>query len=563
MTTQLTEFFTNQLNETITTLLTESSNESYTTLLTEFFTYKLTNSFEQNEDNEGSIKINSSFDGDSCKDNKKIKNSQGKCICDNLNGYYSIKYNNILFSDLCYNTQTKPKNFFLNKESNLFEICYKNCQSCNNYVNDNENNCSSCVSNYIFLPDYNNSTNCVPKCNYYYYYSLYNIYSCTSNFQCPEEAKLLIRNKNRCIDNCSMDNIYKYQYSGECLDKCPDYTNVNGYKCERKNIKSCSLSIFPLNLTFNDLINNNLNSFTKNYVEEFNYTYNQIINFTNKEYSLIIYKNSSCIKDLSLTVPLIDFGKCYEKLKLTYGISDDLVIAVLDKYIENENPINSYLLFNPKNGEKISANEICKNETIIMKENVLTIPGVDPFLVKFFADQNINIFNITDKFYTDICKDYKSPNDKDIPLKLRLQLFFPNISLCDKGCISKGVDIKAMESICYCPFTDISHNSFISNAFEYSETLGEVYSFISNSNFDVLFCIKQVFQYKYFKRCIGGIIIMILFLFQIICVLTYTFKSRNKLKIYIYNLSNSYIKSLKSQINKEPPKKRKKKKNSI
>ena len=209
MTTQLIEFFTNQLNETITTLLTESSNESYTTLLTEFFTYKLTNSFEQNEDNEGSIKINSSFDGDSCKDNKKIKNSQGKCICDNLNGYYSIKYNNILFSDLCYNTQTKPKNFFLNKESNLFEICYKNCQSCNNYGNDNENNCSSCVSNYIFLPDYNNSTNCVPKCNYYYYYSLYNIYSCTSNFQCPEEAKLLIRNKNRCIDNCSMDNIYK------------------------------------------------------------------------------------------------------------------------------------------------------------------------------------------------------------------------------------------------------------------------------------------------------------------------------------------------------------------
>ena len=343
-------------------------------------------------------------------------------------------------------------------------MCYKNCQTCNNYGNEDENNCTSCVSNYIFLPDNNNSTNCVPKCFYYYYFSLYNnIYSCTSNFQCPEEAKLLIRNKNKCIDNCSKDNIYKYQYSGECLEKCPDNTNVNGYKCEIKNVKSFSLSIFlPLNLTINDFIYNNLNTFTKNYVEEFNYTNNQIINYTNKEYSLVIYKNSSCIKDLSLTVPTIDFGECYEKIKLTNGISDDLIITILDKNIENGNPITSYLIFNPKNGEKINANTICENDTIIMKENVLTFPGVDPALVQFFADQGINVFNISDKFYTDICKDYKSPNNKDIPLKLRLQLFFPNVSLCDNGCISKGVNIKTMESICHCPFTDISHNSFIS-----------------------------------------------------------------------------------------------------
>ena len=142
-----------------------------------------------------------------------------------------------------------------------------------------------------------------------------------------------------------------------------------------------------------------------------------------------------------------------------------------------------------------------------MKENVLTIPGVDPSLVQFCADQDINVFNISDKFYTDICKNYKSPNNKDIPLKLRLQLFFPNISLCDKGCISKGVDLKTMESICHCPFTDISQNSFISNVFEYSETLGEIYSFMSNSNFDILFCIKQIFKYIYFKRCTGCLLL--------------------------------------------------------
>ena len=242
----MTESSTIQLTESYTSLLTESSQDA--------------KSIESTIINDFTEQINTV--DIPCKDNTKIKNAQGECICDNPNGYYSLKYNDILYNEQCYNIQTKPKNFFLNKETNLFEMCYKNCQTCNIYGNDYENNCSSCVSNYIFLPDNINSTNCVPKCIYYYYFSLYNIYSCTSNFQCPEEFRLLIRNKNKCIDNCSKDNIYKYQYSGECLEKCPDDTNVNGYKCEIKNTKSCSLSIFPLNLTFNDFIYNTKVLFT-------------------------------------------------------------------------------------------------------------------------------------------------------------------------------------------------------------------------------------------------------------------------------------------------------------
>ena len=121
MTTQLTELYTTQLTESITTLITDSSTtqlaESYTSLLTESFISQLTESFGQNEDSIESTTINDATEqiikiDDSCKDNKKIKNAQGECICDNLNGYYSIKYNNILYSEQCYNIEIKPKNFF-------------------------------------------------------------------------------------------------------------------------------------------------------------------------------------------------------------------------------------------------------------------------------------------------------------------------------------------------------------------------------------------------------------------------------------------------------------------
>ena len=51
--------------------------------------------------------------------------------------------------------------------------------------------------------------------------------------------------------DCQNDDIYNYQYSGECLIKCPNDTIFNNYKCEVQNTHLCSLSIFQLNLTFN------------------------------------------------------------------------------------------------------------------------------------------------------------------------------------------------------------------------------------------------------------------------------------------------------------------------
>ena len=492
-----------------------------------------------------------------CNDSKKIFNEKNECICNNEKGYYYIKNNNYnkIIDDKCYNDKTKPKNYYLNKQTKLYEICHRNCLTCNNNGNENENNCTSCVNGYIFTPDIENTMNCVPKCQYLYYYNFDGFYSCTKNYQCPLEAYLLIRKKNKCIDNCSKDNIYKYQYSGECYEKCPNETNTNGYKCEVKNINSCSLSNIQLNLTIDDIIENNIDSYTKNYVEEFNYTNKQIINYMNKEYSLVLYKDSSCIKELPLTVPQIDFGECYKKIKKEYKIEEELLIAILDKYIGNENPKTTYLLFNPINGERIDENEICKNDTIIIKENILTLPGVEPELIKFFASQDINVFNTSDKFYTDICKHYISPNERDIPLNLRIQIFYPNVSLCDENCMNKGVNLKEMESICYCPFNDLSKNIFLLNTLKFAETFDKIYSFITISNINVLFCIKVLFQIEHLKRSIGGLIILILMFLQTICVIIYKIKSKLNYKRFIFNISNNYKQSLLNSKKASPLKK--------
>ena len=70
-------------------------------------------------------------------------------------------------------------------------------------------------------------------------------------------------------------------------------------------------------------------------------------------------------------------------------------------------------------GEKIDLEEICKDDEIIVKENViskLNESNVDLSSILFLTEQNIDIFNLSNRFYTDICYHFDSKNGKDIPL---------------------------------------------------------------------------------------------------------------------------------------------------
>ena len=48
------------------------------------------------------------------------------------------------------------------------------------------------------------------KCQNYFYFDKFNNYICTENKECPGKYNKLIKEKNKCIDECVKDNIYKY-----------------------------------------------------------------------------------------------------------------------------------------------------------------------------------------------------------------------------------------------------------------------------------------------------------------------------------------------------------------
>ena len=418
-------------------------------------------------------------------------------------------------------------------------ICYELCNTCENGGNGIENNCTSCISGLILKPDSIPPTNCVLDCKYFYYYTSFDQYRCTENGQCPADNNLLIRPRTKCINNCKNDSVYKYQYNSECLEICPDNTNPNEFNiCEDKDKNICTLSVFKSNLNLDELKTSNIELSVNNYVKEYLYTNNHISQFDNEFYSYIIYKNSECIDELSLNFSTIDLGSCYNKIQSFYNTTEELIISIMNIKSNKNKPVTLYEVFEPKNGNKIDIEKLCENQAIIIKESIYNYLESSKILI---SSQNIDIFNLSGAFYTDICYHFESLNGKDVPLKDRILSFYPNISLCDDGCTYKGVDLETFKTECKCIINNFLNNYSLINDFISDTILGDAIDLIRETNILVLKCYKDLFYSKYYIKNIGSYIIMSFIIIQIIITFIFLSCDLLSLKKYIYNLTDKYF----------------------
>ena len=472
------------------------------------------------------------------------------CIkCDNKKEYYFL-YNAIENQNYieCVNNITKPSNFYFSEENNDYEPCYYTCATCNYGGNGIENNCTSCELNYINKPDYPNSTNCVIKCLYFYYYTIFDQYKCTPSAECPKDYNLIIKEKRKCIDNCQNDNLYKYQYNGECLKECPNntYYDENVYKCKDLDINKCLLTENKLSSNIRNITDEQIEEIAHKYAKEFNYTDNHVSFYKNDIYSITLYKNGECILKLSLEIPEIDFGNCEIKIKNKYKIDENLIIAIITKKFDGISYSSSfsYSFYEPELGKKIPSKEICKDDNIIVVNNILyklDTNEINLDFILYLTKQNINVFNLTHVFYTDICYHFDSPINKDISLKDRILLCFPNISLCEEDCFIKGVNLTSLKSICECKYNEIINNKIFKNSIIEQSELKEIKELISQTNIGIFSCYKDLFFSKYYVSNPGFFIVFSLIIIQIICIIVFFHKDLYLIRKYIFKITNQYI----------------------
>ena len=300
---------------------------------------------------------------------------------------------------------------------------------------------------------------------------------------------------------------------------------------------------------------NNLNGIETNievqslgniYRKEFGYTDNHVTIYKNKIESLTLYKNKDCLSELNLNISKVDLGECYEKVKTKYIINNEnLIIGVLSNKLGYK-----YLLFSPYNGEILNYQEICKNDIFEVKKSLysnLNETKNDINSIKYLTSQNIDVFNLSNAFYNDICYHFDSPIDKDIALKDRVSLYYPNITLCENGCKTKGVNLTSFEAICECKINNLIGTDIFDKNILYQSSVGEIQDMISNTNIGVLKCYKDLFDKKYLFSSVGAYIILSLLLCLVILSIIYFIKYPFILKKYIFNKTEEYLSYLSVQ----------------
>ena len=235
------------------------------------------------------------------------------------------------------------------------------------------------------------------------------------------------------------------------------------------------------------------------------------------------------------SVSHVNFTKCVDLLRNTYGLSPSRYITFLQLEINNTNSetLINKIEYQAYDHNKIPLNlSICENENIKVIHSIKSSSLFDTVSASLFKDLGIDIFNIKDSFFNDICHSYSGDSDNDMTLKNRIKKIFQNFSLCEEGCSYDEIDLGNMTVICDCKVkTNINVDNISVNFLPYKE---------KNSNFKIIKCYNLVFSSKDKSTNIGFWIFLVLVLTHIPFLILYFLKGIGPVREYIVGQMKKY-----------------------
>jgi len=275
-----------------------------------------------------------------------------------------------------------------------------------------------------------------------------------------------------------------------------------------------------------------------NKLNEFNNYFVQIIKL-DKEINSNEYGYLNDINTNATIVYLLE--SCYNRMKANYS-SDIYYLFIIDEF-PNENYtiyyMNKfkYIIFNSE-GIKIDITKLfCEKNTffslIFINYNKTTI-DLDKILY-WKKEKNIDLLNIKDEFFWDVCIEYKDEDGLEMPMNIRKQKFYQNYEFCNntvENNVYSGFeyDSKSDTLIVKCSYRIFTEKELSKHLFQLDEDLKEM---VQYSNFKVLSCYKLIFKFygKYFISNLGNIICFILTLGYITLIILFAIYTTKEFEI--------------------------------
>ena len=447
--------------------------------------------------------------------NKTFRNCSAACkICTALNSsrtnthcqakQCNTGYSYILnYEDICYQGDL-PHHFLY--DNSYYKPCYETCGTCSTSGNKQNNNCISCRAGYIKHPNTNiYPNNCVFDClsiNNYFYLDEDNNDEYTCVDKCPETYPYLLESKKQCLKSCSYSKEYKYSRDWICLNGCPTGTSPdNNGECQIVS-ENCIRSDLETKIILNDISNKDINEFAVNYCHDYSFTSQQVTVIDNKlnEFTIYIYKSRDCLNSFITDKYFPDLSVCFSDLKKYYKISKNHDLIVLIMNIQKDSNIRvEYKIYNSITCEELDLSQCSQSNVYTEVKMTNHYIFQDEYIekAKQMYEKGIIVYNRNDSFFTDICYQFTSSDDKDIILEDRVQLYYTNIdNMCERNCY-KDVDFENRIIKCRCELKTKFMQEETEDNKEYGSGIGSV-------SIEVVKCAKKAFLWNYFRKNIGS-----------------------------------------------------------
>ena len=190
---------------------------------------------------------------------------------------------------------------------------------------------------------------------------------------------------------------------------------------------------------------------------------------------------------------------------------------------------------------------------------------INKSMIIYYSELGIDIFNLNDSFFNDICYHFSNSNS-DVILKDRVSDIYQNYSLCDDNCEYDFIGIESNTVTCNCEIKKEINTKVSSPVF--SKIVKDIFK---DSNIGVLKCHDLIFSLKININNIGFWIFLVFsichiplyihyFINGITSILVYCeykIRNRNDINMYNYsftNIENNLLNNKKIRIKKDKAK---------
>ena len=242
-------------------------------------------------------------------------------------------------------------------------------------------------------------------------------------------------------------------------------------------------------------------------------------------------------QDLGLNpnVSFVNIGECEKILKNVYDIPDNysLIMVKSDSKTKDNSATNVlFELYHPITKTKLNMS-FC-NDVEIKIDIPIQLENNTLDLYDSLLESGYNLFDSNDSFYNDICTVYTSINGTDMILSDRQNIIYSqsgNISLCQVGCSFRAYNktIKTVQCDCNVQSTSVETNH---DEIDKNELKQSFINTLLNSNFMVLKCIKEAFNFKNIFTNKGRIAMTIIIFFFNVIIIIYFINDKNTINKY-------------------------------